>query len=149
MSDYHLAQINIARAVDDLVSDTLKGFVDRLDEINALADNAKGFVWRLQTVEGDATGIKAFDDPRIIVNLSVWESIEALSDFVYHSQHIELLRARRDWFHKLDQPSQAMWWLPVGSIPTVDEAKERLSMIRQLGPTKDAFNFSGKFPAPN
>ncbi|MBX2870131.1 MAG: DUF3291 domain-containing protein [Acidiferrobacterales bacterium] len=148
MSAYHLAQINIARAVDDLESETLKGFVDRLEEINSLADNAAGFVWRLQTVEGDATAIKAFDDPRIIVNLSVWESIESLSDFVYQSTHVELLKARREWFERMDQPSLAMWWVPVGSIPIVEEAKEKLEMIRQLGPTRDAFNFSGKFPVP-
>ncbi len=79
-------------------SETMKGFVDRLDEINNLADNSPGFIWRLQTEEGDATSIKAFDDPSLIVNMSVWENIETLKKFVYKSLHVELIRDRDAWY---------------------------------------------------
>jgi hypothetical protein len=88
---YHLAQINIARAVADLDSSLMAGFVSRLAEINALAERAKGFVWRLQSDGGDATAIRVFDDPRTYINMSVWESPDDLKNFVYRSAHVELI----------------------------------------------------------
>lgn len=94
MAKYQLAQINIAKARDAMDSETMQGFVDRLDEINALADKSTGFVWRLQTEDGDATSIQAFEDPTLIVNMSVWENIDSLRNFVYKSIHVELVRDR-------------------------------------------------------
>ena len=80
---WHLAQLNIARSVEPLDSPTLAGFMEALDPINAIADAAPGFVWRLETEAGNATALKPFDgDELMIVNLSVWESLEALGDFV-------------------------------------------------------------------
>ncbi len=143
---WHLAQINVALAVDDLDSSALSGFVARIEEINALADDAEGFVWRLQTEEGDATGIQAFDDPRMIVNMSVWRDLEALRDFVFRSAHLELLRARADWFHKPAEMHQALWWIPAGDLPTVEDGRDRLAHIRKHGPSEKAFSFARAYP---
>ena len=82
MPAYHVAQINIARMLDTIESETMAGFVARLDEINALADAAPGFVWRLQTEDGDATALRVFDDDMLLVNMSVWETIDALHDYL-------------------------------------------------------------------
>jgi hypothetical protein len=145
---YHLAQINIARAVADLDSPLMAAFVARLDEINALAEKAKGFVWRLQTDGGDATSIRAFDDPRIYINMSVWETPEDLKDFVYRSAHVELIRDREAWFSRLSEQHQAAWWVPVGHRPCVGEGRERLLMLREQGQSANAFTLARPFPRP-
>jgi hypothetical protein len=118
--------------------------VAALDRINALADRHAGFVWRLQTDEGNATAIRAFDDDRLIINMSVWESLEELSDFVYRSGHIEVLRRRREWFAPI-KPHTALWWVPAGHIPSLAEAEARLGLLREHGPTPAAFTFTSPF----
>lgn len=138
---HHLAQINIARARAPMDDAMMQGFVDRLDEINALVDTSRGFVWRLQTEEGNATYLRPFDDERILVNMSVWESLEALREYVYKTAHAELLRDRRSWFDKFDGAMLALWWVEAGHIPTIDEAKERLAHLETHGPTPLAFTF--------
>lgn len=148
LPSWHLAQVNVATLVAPITSPELSGFVARLDEINALADGAPGFVWRLQTEDGDATAIRAFDDDRIIVNMSVWESIDALGGFVYGSRHLEVLRRRREWFARMTTPILALWWVPAGTTPTVADAKHRLDVLERLGPTADAFTFKEPFPPP-
>jgi len=145
MNQYHIVQINIAQAKESMETETMKGFVDRLDEINALADNSPGFVWRLQTEEGDATTIQAYDDPLLIVNMSVWENIESLKDYVYKSVHVELIRDRSAWFNKMIERHQALWWIPSGHIPSVDEGKEKLNYLQEHGVSKNAFTFAKHF----
>ena len=145
MSEYQLAQINIAKARAAMDSEVMKGFVDRLDEINALADEAPGFVWRLQTEEGDATAIQAFEDPDLIVNMSVWDGIDSLKNYVYKSLHVELIRDRDAWFSKIAESHQVLWWVPRGHIPTVEEGKERLKLLNASGPTEQAFTFAKAF----
>jgi hypothetical protein len=140
MSNYHLAQLNIAKAKDEMNSATMKGFVDRLDEINSLADRSPGFIWRLQTEEGDATSIKIFNDPSLIVNMSVWENIESLKNYVYKSVHIELIRSRNEWFHKMDRLHQVLWYVPIGHKPSVEEAEAKLLYLEQHGSTENAGN---------
>lgn len=145
MTEYHLAQINIAKALDTMDSVTMKGFADRLDEINALADSAPGFVWRLQTEDGDATSIQAFDDPSLLVNMSVWENVDSLKTYVYKSNHVELVRDRDAWFSKMLEAHQVLWWIPVGHIPSVEDGKDRLRHLEVNGSTEYAFTFSKLF----
>ena len=142
----HLAQVNIARMKGPLESAVMAGFVARLDEINALADRSPGFVWRLQTGEGNATYLRPYDDDRILFNLSVWESIEHLREYVYCSAHVEVLRDRHEWFSRFERAYLALWWIPAGHRPSVDEAKKRLGHLDQHGPTPFAFTFKVTFP---
>jgi hypothetical protein len=146
MANVHLAQINIARMKGAFEDPVMAGFAARLEELNALADGSDGFVWRLQGGEGNATYLRPFDDDRIIVNMSVWESIEQLRAYVYSSAHAEVLRQRRDWFEKFDRVMIALWWIPAGRIPSVDEGKKRLASIEQQGATPFAFTFKATFP---
>ena len=148
MTDFHLAQVNIALPLEPLTTLRLAGFVAALDEINALADAAPGFVWRLQTEDGDATAVRAFGDDRLIVNMSVWASMEALADYVYRSDHVRVMRRRREWFEAMKPAYQAMWWLPAGQLPTVAQAELRLAHLRAHGPTDYAFTFRTPFPPP-
>lgn len=128
-----------------LESPVMAGFVARLDEINALADRSPGFVWRLQTEAGNATYLRPYDDDRILFNLSVRESIETLKAYVYRTAHAEMIRDRRSWFEQFDRPFLALWWVPAGHIPSVDEAKERLEHLEAHGPSQFAFTFRAPF----
>jgi len=148
MAAHHLAQVNVATLRAPLDGPELAGFVAQLEPLNALADQSPGFVWRLQTEEGDATAIRPFEDDRVIVNLSVWASLEALRTFVYATRHLDVMRHRRAWFHRMPDPYLALWWLPAGTIPTVTEARERLELLAANGPTADAFTFRASFPEP-
>ena len=142
----HLAQINIGRMRGPLEGPVMAGFAARLEEINALADGSPGFVWRLQTDAGNATYLRPYNDERMIINMSVWESLEALRDYVYRSRHAEVLRQRRDWFEKLEVPIAAMWWVPAGHVPSVDEGKKRIAHLQEHGPTPFVFSFGTTFP---
>ncbi|HKC50938.1 MAG TPA: DUF3291 domain-containing protein [Myxococcota bacterium] len=147
-SRFFLAQANVAQMRAPLTDPVMEGFRSQLERINALADRSAGFVWRLQTDEGDATAIRAFDDPLLLFNMSVWESLAALHAYVYQSEHVGPLRGRRAWFHALRGPSLVLWWIPAGHTPTVAEARAKLDLLRELGPTSAAFTFRQPFPAP-
>ena len=126
---YNLSQVNISRMIAPLSNPIMADFVAELDSINKLADSTPGFVWRLQTEEGNATSISAYDDELILFNLSVWESIDALKQFVYRSQHGKVMRDRKKWFQKSSGTNMALWWLPMGHIPTVEASKKTLCNI--------------------
>jgi len=145
---HHLAQVNIARLRAPIDSPLLADFVAGLEPVNALADAAPGFVWRLQTDDGDATAIRPYDDEAVMVNMSVWTSVEALKAFVYSAEHRAYLARRREWFERMDDVIVALWWVEAGYRPTVDEAKDRLARLERVGPSPAAFTFRSAFPAP-
>jgi hypothetical protein len=140
-TQWHLAELNVARLRAPLDDPRTAEFVDNLERINALGDASPGFVWRLQTEDGDATAVRAFDDEQVIVNLTVWESVDALADFVYRTGHVEFLRRKREWFERMAEDYLVMWWVPAGHRPTVDEAVSRLDHLRRHGPSDHAFTF--------
>jgi hypothetical protein len=145
---WQLAQVNVARVRFPVDSAQLADFMALLEPINALADSTEGFVWRLQTEAGDATALRPFDDDRILINMSVWDSFGALRSFVYLSRHLEVMRRRREWFERMAQAYLALWWIPVGQLPTIADAKARLDMLRERGPGPAAFTFHDRYPAP-
>ncbi|WP_055492526.1 DUF3291 domain-containing protein [Streptomyces sp. TP-A0356] len=143
---YELAQVNIARLKAPLDSPQLKDFVDALDPVNAVADASDGFVWRLQSDSGNATDVPVLGDDWLIINMSTWRDIDALTAFMYQGQHRELLARRRDWFERLQEAVTALWWVPAGHRPTVAEAEERLLHLRAQGATRYAFTLRASFP---
>ena len=150
MSKYHLAQVNIGRILGPMDGPVMKGFADQLDEINSLADGFEGFVWRLQSEAGDATSYRPFqDDDMMLINMSVWESVDALFEYTYKSDHVKVMRDRAKWFEPLKEMHMVLWWIPVGHIPTEQEAIERLEMLKEKGPTEEAFTFKQNFPMPS
>jgi hypothetical protein len=146
MAAFHLAQINIARARYDLAAPEMEGFTSRLDAINALAERAPGFVWRLKDESGDALSFRIFDDPRIIVNMSMWESLSALGDFVHKTAHAKVMARRAEWFEPMGV-YLALWWQPAGHPPTLAGAARRLMMLQKQGATPEAFDFKHPFEA--
>lgn len=146
---YHVAQYNIARLVAPLDDPRIADFVDNLERINTLGDRSPGFVWRHQTEDGTSTSVRVRGDPLIIINLTVWESIESLFEFTYRSGHVDFYRRRREWFEAPTEAYLVLWWVPAGHIPTVDEAEARLDYLRAHGPTPHAFTFKRRFPPPD
>ena len=142
----HLAQLNISRIIPETMEDPIMAdFVAQLDTINALAESSKGFVWRLKGDDNNATNFRPFDDDRIIVNMSVWESVEELMEFAYKSAHTMVMKDRNKWFKKFRKPSMVLWNVEEGHIPTVQEARERLEYFQVNGATEFAFDFKKQF----
>jgi hypothetical protein len=148
-SNYQLAQVNIGRALAAPDDPLMQGFMSRLEEINQLAEATPGFVWRLQTDAGDATALRPYEDERILINMSVWESVEALQRYVYKSAHADVMKRRREWFEKFDGVYTALWWVAAGRLPTIEEAKERLAHLNEHGVSEYAFTFQKPFPPPD
>ncbi len=145
MAEYQLAQLNIARLLAPLESPQLADFVNNLDRINALADSAPGFVWRLQSEDGDATSFRPFGE-NMLVNMSVWDSVEAFSDYVFRSAHVTFIRRRSEWFETSKEPTTVLWWIQAGSVPDLDTAVDRLQRLKERGPTAEAFDLGHPFP---
>ncbi|MFT5209707.1 MAG: hypothetical protein ACI9CE_001429 [Flavobacterium sp.] len=148
ISDDNIAQINIAQAKGDLESPFMSGFTNRLDEINKIADESAGFVWRLQDDDGNAASLRVFDDEFILVNMSVWETLENLKMFVYKTIHKELLKDKRNWFNKGLGLHQALWWIPKGHKPSVEEGKNKLAELEKSGPSDAVFTFANAKRSP-
>ena len=152
--DYVVAQVNIGRLVAPLDSPQLADFVAELDPVNAVADGAPGFVWRLQTEDGNSTALRVFEhdaegaDGGILINMSVWETVEFLAAYVYGPEHLAVLRRRREWFERLRDAYTALWWVPRGHVPAITEAEDRVKHLRAHGPTPHAFTFKVHFPPP-
>jgi hypothetical protein len=152
--DYVLAQVNIARMREPLDSPLLADFAAALDPVNAAADAAPGFIWRLQGESGNATSVLACAWDRagsagVLVNMSVWESVEALAEYVYSGTHRQVLRRRREWFTRMAEAYAAMWWIPRGHIPTTGEAEDRVRRLRESGPGPYVFTLREHFPPPD
>jgi hypothetical protein len=148
MNTYHLAQVNVARAKAEMNTETMQGFMDQLDAMNRLADTADGFIWRMVGAGGDYTSIRPFDDPLVIMNVSLWRDVDSLKHYVYKTTHMNTVRARHAWFDKMNEIQLALWWIPAGQLPTAQEARGKLELLRRIGATQEAFTFAQPFPAP-
>ena len=145
--EFYLAQVNIGRILGPIDSGVMADFVANLNPINELAEKSDGFIWRLKDDTNNATSIKIYDDDFIIVNMSVWENIETLFEYVYKSNHVEFFKRRKEWFEKMPQMHMALWYVPADKRPTVAEAVERIDYLRKHGETPYAFSFKKKFTA--
>ncbi len=141
----HIAQLNIAQAKAPLDTPVMKDFVDNLEPVNAMAESSEGFIWRLKDEEGDATKIPIFNDPSLLVNMSVWASVESLKHFIFKTHHLTFLQRKGEWFEKMPMANQVLWWIQEDHIPTVAEAEQRLIYLRENGESPYAFSFRSKY----
>lgn len=147
---YHIAEINIARMKGvDINDPIMKEFVDNLNTVNEIAEKSKGFIWRLKDESNNATSINPYNDEQVIINVSVWESIKTLEDFMYRTFHSEFLKRRKEWFLSFGTAHTAMWWVPEGYIPTLQEAVEKLDLLQKNRASPDFFDLRNQFPAPS
>lgn len=148
MTDYHLAQINIAKFYKPMDAPENADFVAAIAPVNAIAESQPGFVWRLEGDGGDATSIQAFEDPNLLINMSVWTDIDALAAFVYRQKdHRAVFRQRDKWIKPIST-QLALWWIPAGTLPSIAEGKARLAYLAEHGPAPEAFTFKDRFAAP-
>ena len=148
MARYELAQLNIGVPAAALDSPQMADFMNNLDRINALAEGSPGFVWRLQTDDGNATALRPYGDDTMI-NMSVWKDVASLNAYVYRSAHVEIMRRRKEFFKPMAQAFLVLWWVPEGHRPSMQEAVDRLELLRKKGPTPEAFTFRKTFHAPD
>jgi hypothetical protein len=148
-TEWHVAQINVARLLKPQADREMREFFALFDGVNEVADETPGFVWRLKGEEGPgATSIQATVDPLLIVNLTLWEDTESLFDFVYRSAHTPVMAKRKQWIDRFEGAYQALWWVPAGTVPTVNDGLSRLWHLDRFGPTPLAFTFKARFPEP-
>jgi Domain of unknown function (DUF3291) len=146
----YIAQLNISKMMGVNIDDPImKDFVAQLDEINLLGEQSKGFVWRLKSDDGNATSYNPYSDDQIIVNFTVWKTVEDLKDFVYNTAHRLVMKDRKKWFENLGQPSYVLWYVDTDKMPTVDEAVERLAYLQKNGASTYAFDFKNIFSLKN
>ena len=142
MTGLHLAQLNIGRLRYEVGDPRMAEFIDNLAFVNGLAERSPGFVWRYQDDSGSAIDTRPFaGDSRMAINLSVWDSVEALERFVWQTVHKRFYGRRHEWFERMDERYFVMWWVPAGHRPTVQEAVERLRHLQQQGPSDHAFGW--------
>ncbi|MBL8079286.1 MAG: DUF3291 domain-containing protein [Anaerolineales bacterium] len=147
MTEYHLAQLNIATLKEPLDSPAFADFVANLDRINALAETSDGYIWRLKSDDNNATSFRPLDE-NTIVNMSVWRDIKSLNEYVYRSAHTDIMRRRKEWFERMKEAFMVLWWIPAGHQPTIDEALKKLELLRQAGAGPEAFTFRNPFSKP-
>lgn len=146
MPDHHLAQLNIAKLLAPKDSPQLADFVANLDRINALADQADGFIWRMLGDGADANGWRPWGD-KVVANMSLWRDVESLKDYAFRTAHADIMKRRKEWFHRMAEAYMVLWWVPAGHIPDLREAALRLDHLRAHGPGPEAFTFKDCFPA--
>ena len=132
----------------DINDPIMKEFVENLDAVNQIAESSEGFVWRLKDDTNNATSLNPYDDEQVIINVSVWQSIETLENFMYKTFHSEFLKRRKEWFVAYGTAHTAMWWVQAGHTPTLQEAVDKLDYLQKNGASADSFDFRNKFEAP-
>ena len=152
---FHLAQVNIARMRGSPADPVMNGLVSRIEEMNRLAEQTPGFIWRMKAAEATAEALRVFDGwflpfdaGRLFYNMSVWENVETLKDYVFRTAHAQLFRQQDEWMESLDRAHLALWWIPAGHRPTIAESAERLRSVQERGATEFAFTFRQPFPQP-
>ncbi|WMI65001.1 DUF3291 domain-containing protein [Aestuariibaculum sp. YM273] len=144
MKTYHLAQVNIAKGLAPLSDPIMQDFINNVDRINAIADKSDGFVWRFKDEDKDEA-LSVFKENNLLVNISVWEDLQSLFNYIYHSDHIEVFKRKKEWFSKVQMKHMAFWYVPIDYKPTLKDAKIRLDYLNSHGETPYAFTFKSKF----
>ena len=146
---FQLAEINIARMKGVNINDPImQEFVENLERVNSIAEASEGFVWRLKDENNNATSMNPYDDEQVIINVSVWESFETLEHVMYQTFHSDFLKRRKEWFQNFGTAHTAMWWIPAGKFPTLQEAVDQLDYLQKNGASEKVFDFRNKLPAP-
>ena len=138
---HHLAELNIGRIRHPLDDPRMADFADNLALVNGIAERSSGFVWRFTDASGNATNTRPFEDPLMIVNVSVWENVESLEKYVWQTVHKRFYGRRHEWFDKFEGPYFVMWWVPAGHRSSIQEAVGRLDHLKANGPSEHAFGW--------
>ncbi len=141
----HLAQLNIGRLVADTEDPRVAEFMEAIDRINGLGKRMPGFVWIMEGSGAPDTGnteAKIDGDPRFVSNLTVWENVAALENFVWNTVHRQFYARRKEWFEVMGTMHFVMWWVEPGHRPTLAEALARLEHLKAQGDSDHAFGWA-------
>ena len=144
-SGMHLAELNIGRLVAPTDDPRVADFMNALDRVNGMGKRMPGFVWIMEGSGAPGTGnteAKLEGDPQFVSNLTVWESVATLENFVWNTVHRTFYERRAEWFEVLGKMHFVMWWVPAGHRPTLDEAMSRLAHKEAHGDSDHAFGWS-------
>lgn len=144
MINYQLAEVNIAKRLAPMDDPIMQDFINNVDKMNAIADASEGFIWRLKDEDKDL-GAEIFESHELLINMSVWKSLDDLFNYTYNSGHIEVYKRKKEWFSKMKMMHMAFWYVPEGYEPTFQDAKDRLDYLNTHGDTPYAFSFKSKF----
>lgn len=145
---YHLASYNIAKSNFPMDDPRMQGFTDALDKVNAEAERSPGFIWRLKDESGNATNIDVYNDPHMLVNLSLWESAEDLKLYLYNGDHLSIFLRKKEWFEPMKSAHMVLWWVEAGTIPTAMQGKQKLDYLIEKGSSQEAFGFKAVYAPP-
>ena len=148
MSQFQLAQVNIAKRLAPMDDPVMQDFIKNVENINTLADLSEGFVWRMKDEDKDL-GVLIFGDETLLINISVWKNLESLFNYTYNSEHIKVFKRKKEWFSKMKMAHMAFWYIPMGYKPTFQDAKNRLDYLHKNGTSPYAFTFKDKFSEKN
>jgi hypothetical protein len=141
----HLAELNVGRLLAPTDDPRVAEFMSALDRVNGLGKRMPGFVWMMEGSGAPGTGnteAKIDGDAQFVSNLTVWEGIEPLENFVWNTVHRAFYERRAEWFEVLGKMHFVMWWVPAGHQPTLDEALARLAHVQAHGDSDHAFGWS-------
>jgi Domain of unknown function (DUF3291) len=141
----HLAELNIGRLVAPTDDPRVADFMNALDTINGLGKRMPGFVWMMESSGAPGTGntdVKLDGDPLFVSNLTVWENVEALENFVWNTVHRKFYERRAEWFEVFKGMHFVMWWVPIGHKPSIEEARARLAHLGANGDSDHAFSWN-------
>ncbi|MGK7755471.1 MULTISPECIES: DUF3291 domain-containing protein [unclassified Roseovarius] len=141
---YQLAQLNVGRLVAPTDDPRVAEFMGALDRVNGMGKRMPGFVWMMEGSGEPGTGNtenSIGDDPQFVANLTVWEDVESLENFVWNTVHRQFYERRAEWFEVMGEMHFVMWWVPQGHTPTLDEGIARLEHLRAQGDSDHAFGW--------
>lgn len=141
---HHLAQLNIGRLAAPVDDPRVAEFMGALDLVNGIDKRSPGFVWMMEGSGAPGTGNTENcigDDPQFVANLTVWQDIASLEQFVWNTVHRQFYARRAEWFEVMGAQHFVMWWVPQGHRPTLVEALSRLDHMRDIGASDHAFGW--------
>ena len=128
-----LAELNVGYAAYPLDDPRMSGFMDNLDTINALAERSPGFVWRMKSDSGNATDISVPGDTEMISNMSVWEDVASLGNYVFNTVHARFYKRKEEWFQAMTSHHFVMWMVEDNHTPDLAEAMDRMEYLQNTG----------------
>ena len=143
MSSHCLVHANIALAKFPFDSQQMANFFEQVARINQIAYDTKGFIDEPELIDKGS----CFNEPHLL-NVTRWQSIDALKDFTYRSDHATVMQARKQWFLPQEGAKYVLFWLPSSQCPTEEMIAKRIAKITHEGPTAQAFDFKTPYPTP-
>lgn len=142
---HHLAELNIGRLIAPTDDPRVAEFMGALDRVNGLGKRMPGFVWMMEGSGEPGRGNTdnhIGDDAQLVANLTVWQDVKSLENFVWNTVHRQFYDRRAEWFQVLEAMHFVMWWVPKGHKPTLEEGLARLDRLKVEGDSDHAFGWS-------